>query len=254
MYKMLKKDIDWLLRDKYGGKETAAFWRDVERLKRGEHVDYVIGWTNFLGCKIDLSARPLIPRPETEYWTEKAAADMPSGARVLDIFCGSGCIGSAILKRVPGTRVDFADIEPAYFPGIRRGLRWNGIAPRRAHCIASDIFKNVPGKYDYIFANPPYIPTSGSRVARSVLRQEPQKALFAGKDGLRYIRPLIRSASSHLRREGKLAIEFHPPQKKEIGALACQYGYAIRFHKDQYGRFRWAILQKTDTPPRGRVS
>jgi release factor glutamine methyltransferase len=255
------RHIDWLLREKHSGKMTAAAERDIARLQRGEPLDYVIGFSEFLGCTIDLSAfdrtklasgetksvRPLIPRPETEYWTEKVIAGMRRQAppRVLDIFCGSGAIGIAVLKHVPAARVMFADIEPAYFPGIRRSLRSNGISSRRAAFLRSDIFAGIPRaeRHDYILANPPYIPLRGRRVQASVRRYEPPVALFAGPEGLKFIRPLIRQAKAHLLPQGELVLEFDPPQKKAIAALARRSQYGSRFFRDQYGRWRYAILK-----------
>lgn len=256
-------EINWLLREKYGGRLTTRAKSDIARLKRGEHVNYVIGWSPFLGCRIDLSARPLIPRPETEYWTEKAiemikvagtksrggkARGEKSDLRVLDLFCGSGCIGIAVLKHIPKARVDFADIEKKYFTGIRKSQRVNGINAGRAGYISSDVFENIGGakKYDFILANPPYVPTSGRAVAKSVLRQEPKRALFAGKDGLRYIRKMLREAEEHLRPSGALIVEFDPPQKRAISAYAKKQGWNTKFFKDQYERWRFVTAVRQD--------
>ncbi|MEK9183815.1 MAG: methyltransferase, partial [Patescibacteria group bacterium] len=168
------RETEWLLRDKYNGRMTAAAARDVARLKRGEHINYLIGWAPFLDCRIDLSGKPLIPRPETEHWTKKVLSDIKKSKspepKVLDLFCGSGCIGVAALKHAPEALVDFSDIEKKYFTGIRKSLRANDINPRRAGYVRSDVLKNIGAKkYDYILANPPYIPTAGRPVAKSVL-------------------------------------------------------------------------------------
>src|SRR3989338_3688890 len=76
MVPSFSKEIRWLLEEKYQGKKTPAFLRDLKRLKKGEHIDYLIEWKSFLNCKIDLRYRPLIPRVETEYWAEQAIADV----------------------------------------------------------------------------------------------------------------------------------------------------------------------------------
>ena len=242
---------DWLLRERYGGRLTAAARRDLERLAAGEHVSYLIGWAPFLGWRIDLSARPLIPRPETEHWTEAAIEAIGKSEvatpKILDLFCGSGCIGIAALKHLPKACVDFADIEKNYFPGIRKSLRLNRIAARRGRIIRSDVFGNIgKKKYDFILANPPYVPTVGRRIAKSVLAREPHRALFAGKDGLSYIRRLLKNAKGHLNPGGEIVIEFDPPQKRAIAAYAKEHGWRAEFSRDQYGRWRYVRVCQTE--------
>ena len=73
------REIEWLIRDKYNGSFShcrLGFERDLERLKKGEPIDYVIGWKEFWGCKIDLSEKPLIPREETEFWVGGALKEI----------------------------------------------------------------------------------------------------------------------------------------------------------------------------------
>jgi HemK-like putative methylase len=235
------------LRDKYGGKRTTAAKRDIARLQQGEHVSYVIGWTPFVGCRVDLSQKPLIPRPETEYWTEKAIdmirASGIARPSVLDLFCGSGCIGLAVLKHLSAARVEFADINSKYLAGIKKSIRASEVTGRRARYTTSDVFAGVGNReYDFILANPPYIPTKGRAVAKSVLAQEPRPALFAGKDGLKYIYKLLREGKRHLKTGGVMIVEFDPPQKRAIGAYARARGWNAKFLKDQHGRWRFACF------------
>ena len=72
----MTKDERWLLEEKYAGDRTSAFEVDRERLACGEPLGYVIGWQPFLGLKINLDSHPLIPRPETEWWTEQLLSSL----------------------------------------------------------------------------------------------------------------------------------------------------------------------------------
>lgn len=240
-----QKEINWLLRDKYCGEKSTNFWYDVSRLKKGEPVDYVIGWTPFLGCKIDLSLRPFIPRPETEYWVKNAIAEIKSiygnkPLRILDIFAGSGCIGVAALKHLPNSQVDFIDNDATALQQIKINFTENGIDSSRARIIRSDVFENVDGCYDAILANPPYVPISRKNlVAHSVLEHEPHRAVFGGRDGLDTIRRFLYKARQHLNSNGIIWIEFDSPEKDKINQIVEKSGYSgYEFLRDQFGEWR----------------
>lgn len=257
---MDSKEVSWLLKEKYQGKRTKAATKDLARLKKGEPVDYLIGFVEFVGCCIDLSLRPLIPRPETEYWTERMLKEIKRhrssskfrlGIRCLDIFAGSGCIGIAALKNIVQVNVDFAEKEKRFLEQIRINTKLNKINVHRYRMIESDIFqlrsksvRSRMGLYDYIFANPPYVAESRKKsVQFSVLKYEPKQALFAGKDGLRYIKRFLKEAKSHLNPGGTIYLEFDSPQRKEIDGLLKEYNYSSwQFHKDQYNKYRFVII------------
>lgn len=246
----LQKEISWLLREKYDGKSDEGFKKDVERLKYGEPIDYVIGFSDFLGCRINLSKKPFIPRPETEYWTKHAIEDIQKSGKeavkCLDLFAGSGCVGIAILSHIPGARVDFAERNKKFCGQIKKNLVVNKIDPSRYRIIPSNIFSRISGTYHYIFANLPYVPEQRKqRVQKSVLSWEPKEAVFGGDDGLFYIRKTLYAAPQHLKKGGKLFMEFDSPQKKDIGLLLTDTGFSrFSFFRDQYGRWRYIIVVK----------
>lgn len=237
---MNKQEIDWLLREK----RRPDLRRDLERLRKGEPLAYVIGWVDFLGCKIDLSLKPLIPRPETEWWTEKAISQIAMGKsriRVLDVFAGSGCIGIAILKHIPKAEVWFADNDSTCLKQIRINLKLNRIPPSRYKIKHSHILENVRMLFDCILANPPYIPVGRRlKLPLSIRKYEKSQALFGGIDGLKYIRQLFKEAKSRLRPGGELWLEFDSKQAAAIRKLARENGYICDIHNDQFHRPRYA--------------
>ncbi|MFA5878020.1 MAG: peptide chain release factor N(5)-glutamine methyltransferase [Candidatus Staskawiczbacteria bacterium] len=243
----MNKEIQWLLNEKYNGRLSKKAEADIKRINKGEPVDYVIGFSEFLGCKIDLSKRPLIPRPETEFWVKDVIKQIgDKKVKVLDIFSGSGCVGIAVLKHSKNAMVDFAEKDKRFIEQIRTNLKLNKADRGSYKVFQSDIFNNVKGKYDYILANPPYIPTARrNKVKPSVLKFEPKNALFAGKDGLIYIKQFLGQARKFLNIEGTIYMEFDSLQKKEISNVLEKLRYSgYRFFKDQFGRWRYVVISK----------
>jgi release factor glutamine methyltransferase len=253
----LQKEIDWLFREKYQGRATKDFYKDIKKLKQGEPIDYVIGFTEFLGYKIDLSKKPLIPRAETEFWVKTVVEEINQSKnptslhssrqnlRILDIFAGSGCVGIAIIKHIKNSKVDFIDNSINCIEQIKINLELNKINKNRYKIIQSDVFLNIEGKYDFILANPPYIAIRNkNKIQKSVLKYEPHKALFGGKDGIFYIRKFLKEAKNYLKNNGKIYMEFDYVQKKEIEKLIKKYKYSVcKFNKDQYGKWRWVMIK-----------
>lgn len=198
--------------------------------------DYARGWIPFLGAKIFLDSRPLIPRVETEYWVEKAIErtamlyHSTQPVSILDLFAGSGCIGIAVLKHVPGTTVDFGDIEPRHFPTITKSLAANSIDPARARIIETDVYSNIDKRYDLILANPPYL-AHGANLDPS-LAFEPSEALFAGDGGFALIDATVRGMREHLNLRGQLWLEHDPAQAPQIPGI---------HYRDQFGQLRYTV-------------
>ena len=110
--------------------------------------------------------------------------------------------------------------------------------------MQSDIFSGVKDKYNYILANPPYVPEKNKElVQQSVLEQEPYQAVFGGEDGLYYIRKFLREVKNHVVVGGVVYVEFDSYQKAEIEKLAkAAGGVEISIEKDQYGKWRYARI------------
>lgn len=249
---MFKRDLEFLLKEKYGYSDTEIFLekglplyvkRDIELLNKGYPVDYLIGYKWFLNVKIDLSKKPLIPRNETEYWVEKCINKIPQNAdiiNVLDIFCGSGCIGLAILKHLPNTFVTFSDIAKKGYPFYAV----ESPSERRHKVIRSNLFEKMKrAKFDYIFANPPYVDPNDPLIGAEI-KYEPKAALFANDNGMEIIKKFLAEAYKHLLPQGKIFMEFGYNQKDLIDEYLKSLNTYNKwqFHKDQYRTWRWVEI------------
>jgi len=258
----LTRDKKWLLEEKYGGRGSEAFATDCERLKSGEPLGYIIGYVPFLDCKIWLDSHPLIPRPETEYWTEKAihkirtlqqvgltylleiSPPTKKEVRVMDLCAGSGCIGVSVAKAIPDARVDFVEIDPKHHKTIEKNLRENGIEKTRCQIVGGNLFEEIStnSRYDFILTNPPYIDLELNQTDKSVKEHEPDKALYGGQGGVELIKKIIANAPAYLRPNGQLWIEHEPEQTEAIYNLSQQHGFKASARKDQYNIERYSTL------------
>jgi release factor glutamine methyltransferase len=208
----------------------------------------------FLNCKIDTSRGVFIPRIETEFWAKKALKDCKlqiakgklEKPKFLDIFSGSGCIGIAILKNIRSSYVDFVDIDENAIEQIKINLKLNKISPKRYRVIKSDIFEKVKGKYDFIFANPPYVAKERlSEVQESVKKLEPKISWYGGRGGLKYIKKFLKEAKNYLKENGIIFMEIDPLQREEVEKILKKEGYKdFKFYKDQFKKIRWVKIWK----------
>jgi len=264
----MSSNTEWLLREKYSGEKTRSFYADCARLEAGEPVAYVIGHIPFLDCTIWLDSHPLIPRPETEYWTEHAIAEIKNISsrkdlelvrslssnefqlRILDLCAGSGAIGIAVAKAIPQAHVTFAEIEPAHLSTIEKNLNQNGIGSNRWTLWESDLFTNFEQTqtFDFILTNPPYIDNEAHTVDASVTTHEPHLALFGGLKGMEIIEQIMYGARDRLttpttnQPSGQLWIEHEPFQTATIHALAETLHFRVTTHEDQYHTPRYSIF------------
>ncbi|MHB8660391.1 MAG: N5-glutamine methyltransferase family protein [Minisyncoccota bacterium] len=256
----MPKDEQWLLEEKYGGKETGEFAADSHRLACGEPVAYVIGWLPFLGLKIYLDSRPLIPRPETEWWTEemlrtvnklpggtpqgdlRVSTKEPGHPRFLDLCAGSGAIGCAALAKLPEAQVYFGEIDPAHKATILKNIRENNLGESRAFVHIGDLFEPFGDmKFDIVAANPPYIPADRA-LSISVADYEPATALFAGKNGLDVIYRIAEALPKHLTENGMAWIECDSPAATAAATLFSAQGFRAEIRTDQYGKPRVIVV------------
>lgn len=245
----IDQQIERLLKEKYEGAETVGFRTDADRLKNGEPYEYVLGYTDFLGVKIDLSYKPMIPRPETAFWVERAIAELKNKTgplRLADTFSGAGNVGVALLKHLPNATVDFFELDPNLKAQIEKNILINNIDSSRARVITASDIQGLTGKYDAIFAVPPYVPYEALvDLDPEMIDHEPHLAFFAHDNGHEFHKITIAKAYDFLNEGGTLYMEADMDHNDAITKMIEGTPWSkLEFWPDPYGATPNVVLRR----------
>ena len=193
------KNIHSLLldREQYATDEVVRSVRKgLDRLLAGEPLAYVLGEWEFYGLNLIVTPDVLIPRDDTVAVAQLAISQglfLDKDPRILDLCCGSGCIGLAVAARVKDAKVTLADLSQKALNVAKQNTALNHLTGR-VRCLQADATKPAPaflGKFDMIVSNPPYITGQEMKeLPGSVADYEPHMALYGGEDGLDFYRAI----------------------------------------------------------------
>ncbi len=222
----------------------------VARRLSGEPVAYIVGEWEFYGLPLDISSEVLVPRMDTEVLAERAilaARAAGEGARVLDLCCGSGCVGLAVAANAPECRVTLADWSDGALRVSKQNIRRNEMSAR-VICVRADAMEAPSpslGDFDVIACNPPYIPTGDIETLDVTVKDyEPHMALDGGEDGLDFYRAISAHWGKALRKGGKLIFEVGIHQAPDVESLMAQHGFTeIETFQDTGGI--WRVVEGT---------
>ncbi len=225
------------LPDEMADAQSAAYETAVLARISRQPVAQITGQRLFWGLPFRVTPDTLDPRPETEVLVAEAVSQ--PFLKVLDLGTGTGCILLSCLKSMPmaqGLGVDVSDAALAVATGNAAAL---GLE-RRARFRQSDWFTAVPGAFDLIVSNPPYIAADEmAALSPEVLQWEPHLALSPGGDGLDAYRAIARGAGARLMPGGRLMVEIGPTQGAAVAGLMAAAGLqGIRILPDMDGRDR----------------
>ena len=214
--------------------------------KRGEGVplQHLLGNVPFHRRDFKSDARALIPRPETEELAELILRqNLPDALAALDMGCGSGVLGLTLAAEHPDWRITLADISTEALALTRENLA--ALEIPNALPIESDLFANLPGTFDLIVANLPYVAQSDRATLSREVLHDPPLALFSGPDGLDLLRRFIPEAVHHINPGGLLALEIGHDQASHITRLLEDSGFAeIQVHNDLSGIPRFPTARR----------
>ena len=227
---------------------------DVEaglaRLMKGEPIAYIIGQWEFYGLPLRVTPDVLIPRDDTCALAELAinqALFLNQDPRILDICCGSGCIGLAIASRVKDAKVTLADLSREALAIAKENTTLNKLSGR-VRCVQANALEapsGFLGKFDMLVSTPPDVTAREmEELPPSVKDYEPHMALFGGTDGLDFYRSLASNYRNALKPGGYMAFEFGEGQGDDVCAILEENGYTILERtRDYNGRERAVLAQ-----------
>jgi len=214
--------------------QADAYRELVVQRGTGRPLQYITGETGFRGLTLEVAEGVFIPRPETEFLVEKALEKAPlvpgtSGAfRVLDLGTGCGCIAVSVASEVESASVVATDCDPKAVELCAANAAKESVGDRVA-TVTGDVYGplRATDEFDLIISNPPYIPDGARESLPAEVKDfEPEKALFAGPEGLDVINRIIEGAPGYLAPGGSLVLEVDETHAHAVAETLSVAGWA----------------------------
>jgi release factor glutamine methyltransferase len=224
--------------------ELERYESAVNERARHKPSQYITGHQEFWGLDFLVSPAVLIPRPETEHVVEAMLDLAPvSGAKIVDVGTGSGCIAIALAREFPRAEIEGVDVSPeAVEVALINAAR---LECQHVRFRVNDLLEGfAPESFDFVVSNPPYVgEAEPDKVQRQVREYEPKIAVFAGAHGLDVYRRLIPQARRVLRPAGWLVMEIGFSIEEPVRALLGRWS-EVRVNADLQGIPRVVLARK----------
>lgn len=214
----------------------------LERLKKEEPIQYILGKTEFYGLPFKVNENTLIPRPETEELVEWILEEINVNDKrnILDIGTGTGCIPISLKKNLPNSNISAIDVSEEALEIAKQNAKLNEV---EISFINEDILKTkrLNGMFDIIVSNPPYVrELEKVEIKNNVLKNEPHLALFVKDDNpLLFYKKIADLAKSNLTKNGLLFFEINQYLGSETIDMLKSKGFTqIELQKDMFGNDR----------------
>lgn len=213
----------------------------LEKRCINEPLQYILGYTEFYGYRIEVTPDVLIPRPETEFLIETIHKQISNPLRIIDIGTGSGAIAIVLKKLFPQAEVVAVDIS---FQALKVAQANADLNEVEINFIHTDIYSMELGNFDLIVSNPPYITEEEySKLPIEVKEFEPQLALVGQESGLYFYRKIIELSNEILNPCGSIYFEIGENQAKDIEDISKHHNYSnVKTIKDLAGKDRITFI------------
>lgn len=218
--------------------ELAAYRALVARRAKGEPVAYLTGHKEFMGLDFEVTPAVLVPNPDTEVLVQRAvelAREWGRALHVADVGTGSGCIAIAIAHYAGNTEVWASDTSGDALEVAAGNAARLGVGPR-VHFVRGDLMEPLPGDFDLICANLPYVAEDAKLPAE--VTAQPAQALYAEQGGAGLISRLVDESPARLRAGGRVLAELDPSIAAAIAEQAARSFAGHTVHRDLAGRER----------------
>jgi release factor glutamine methyltransferase len=209
--------------------ELAAFKSFFKRRLAREPLQYILGETAFMGLRIAVDRRVLVPRPETEILVEVAVAALKQSdgnPEILEVGTGSGNIAVALGHFVPEARILSIDVSGEALEVAARNIRANGVVNVELRRADIKVESFGADRFDLIISNPPYVASGDIQGLQPEVREyEPLIATTDGADGFSLFGSIFSVARNALREGGWLFLEIGYGQGSEVLRLASGAGF-----------------------------
>ena len=221
------------------------FLNMVNRRAVGEPVSHIIKSRSFWKNEFYIEETVLDPRPESELIIEITKDSLFNGMKVLDLGCGSGCIGLSLYHENPGVRLFLSDTSGKALNVAKKNADNLGFTCEFFH---SNLFEKIKGKFDLIVTNLPYIEKENFLILqKEIILYEPHEALYGGTSGIDIIKLFLRDVGKWLKKNGTFVIEFGEGQDALLRHELLKFKFSnFDFHRDLNCISR-AVCVKNDT-------
>ena len=215
----------------------------IERRRMREPLAYILGKAYFYNETYTVTPEVLIPRQDTEILVDFAVRNIKTGERLIDLCCGSGCVGISTLCNTKDTKATLVDISLGAIEVARRNAEDCGVL-FRTELERCDLLTDFPGgRYEAVLSNPPYVTESEYKCLEKELYYEPRAAFIGGCDGLIFYRRIIENLDKILLPQGFCALEIGASQAEAVTKIANELGFSAEIIKDFSGHDRVAVLR-----------